>query len=713
MSRLNELLRRLNNSDPALAADLKREVDALADRRAFGLNFERHAPEAVELPGRKVLKNSKVRILPQRGTKRTQEHDRLWRVLSINRASETATANLESLDGVETQIASLSDLVVVAEFRDPIFPGLVSTGKVERGGDKPFHTVINAENFHALQTLLFTHRGKVDCIYIDPPYNTGAKDWKYNNDYVEGDDLYRHSKWLAFIERRLLLARELLNPDDSVLIVTIDEKEYLRLGLLLEQTFPSATTQMVTTVIAPSGQPRANQMSRVEEYIFIAYFGKASVGLDKPATANQPSESAEEAVSWENLVRRGTSARRVDRENQFYPFFVDPNTRKIVDIGDALLPASVPRSTVVAPDGLEVVWPIRSDGSEGRWRISSDAARRLFVDGYIRVGRKNAKTGRWAMNYVLRSDIARIETGDIRIVGRADDGSAQLVRQVGIGAGGVVPKTVWNKESHNAGNYGSAFLRQLIPGRAFPFPKSLYAVEDTLRLFVGAKKDAIVLDFFSGSGSTAHAVMRLNRQDKGQRRSISVTNNEVAADEQTRLRRAGLRPGDPEWEKWGICEYITKPRIRAAITGSTPEDEPINGEYKFTDVFPMSDGFEENAEFFTLTYESPLRVSSNREFAKIAPLLWMRAGSRGRRIDDVTAGWDVTESYGVIADLNQTEGFLKEVKANEDVRLAFIVTDEDRLFESVVRELPEQVEPVRLYEAYLRNFEIETGRNSQ
>jgi adenine-specific DNA-methyltransferase len=135
--------------------------------------------------------------------------------------------------------------------------------------------------------------------------------------------------------------------------------------------------------------------------------------------------------------------------------------------------------------------------------------------------------------------------------------------------------------------------------------------------------------------------------------------------------------------------------------------------YRFTDEFPIADGFEENAEFFTLTYESPLRVSSNREFAKIAPLLWIRAGSRGRRIDDVTAGWDVAETYGVIADLNQTEVFLKEVKANEGLRLVYIVTDEDRLFEAVVRELPEHVEPVRLYEAYLRNFEMETGRNSQ
>ena len=142
---------------------------------------------------------------------------------------------------------------MVAEFDDKIYPGLVETGRVERGGDKPFHTVINAENFHALEMLTYTHRGKVDAIYIDPPYNTGARDWKYNNDYVEGDDDYRHSKWLAFMERRLLVARELLNPDDSVLVVTIDEKENLRLGMLLEQTFPEARIQMVSSVISPKG----------------------------------------------------------------------------------------------------------------------------------------------------------------------------------------------------------------------------------------------------------------------------------------------------------------------------------------------------------------------------------------------------------------------------------------------------------------------------
>ena len=181
--------------NPALADDLEREYEVLADRRSFGLNFERHIPEVVELPGRKVRKGDKVRVLPPRGESPTAENDRLWRVTAIASRDGVCRASLMPLDNDEDDDASaaIEDLVVVAEFRDPIYPGLVSTGKIERGGDKPFHTVINAENFHALQTLLFTHRGKVDCVYIDPPYNTGARDWKYNNDYVEGDDHYRHS----------------------------------------------------------------------------------------------------------------------------------------------------------------------------------------------------------------------------------------------------------------------------------------------------------------------------------------------------------------------------------------------------------------------------------------------------------------------------------------------------------------------------------------
>jgi adenine-specific DNA-methyltransferase len=254
-------------------------------------------------------------------------------------------------------------------------------------------------------------------------------------------------------------------------------------------------------------------------------------------------------------------------------------------------------------------------------------------------------------------------------------------------------------------------LTSLLGGRRFPFPKSLYAVEDALRFVVADKPNATILDFFSGSGTTAHAVMRLNKQDGGRRRCIAITNNEVGSDEHARLRNDGLRPGDPEWEQWGICDYITKPRIKAAITGQTPEGQPIRGDYRFTDEFPMADGFEANAEFFTLTYETPVAVSHNRAFERIAPLLWMRAGSEGSRIDALPAGgWSVADCYGLLTDLDQAAPFADAIQGKDSIRIAYIVTDDERRFQSVVRQLPDTIEPVRLYESYLTNFRFSMGR---
>ena len=722
MSRLNDLLRELRGREPTLARDLEREVLALADRRAFGLNFERHVPEAVELPGRSVRKGDKVRILPPRGQAPKRADERLWRVVGLDRSANMAT--LESLAGpnvaaaasnepitLETRRIAPDDLVVVAEFRDAIYPGMVSTGRVQRGADKPFHCVINAENFHALETLSFTHRGRVDCIYIGPPYNTGAKDWKYNNDYVEGDDLYRHSKWLAFMERRLLLARELLNPESSALIVSIDEKEYLRLGLLLEQTFPDAQIEMITSVISGKGVARFGQFSRVEEYIFTVRLGAQEVALSEGNMLDDTRSATAKVgkpVDWLGLRRREPTARRGARPKQFYAVFVDLKTGSVRSIGDAIT-NEVDRATIAAPAGTFAVWPLLPDGTEGLWGVTPDTARANLAQGFLR-GRNYKPENKYvAIQYLPSGTVDSIKAGDIEVTGRDEDGAVVATYKVGKG---VIPKRVWNMPSHNAETGGTGVLSKLVPGRRFPFPKSLYAVEDVLRFFIADKPHATVVDFFGGSGTTAHAVMRLNRQDGGRRQAIIVTNNEVAADEQRSLRDEKLRAGDEEWERWGICEYITKPRIQAAITGKTPDGDPVKGDYKFTDEFSMSSGFDENVEFFTLTYEAPLRVASNREFTKIAALLWIRAGSKGRRIDAVPKGWDVADVYGVLADLDSTKKFLKALTANAEARVAYIVTDEDRLFESVARQVPEYVEPVRLYEAYLRNFEIESGRGS-
>jgi adenine-specific DNA-methyltransferase len=246
---------------------------------------------------------------------------------------------------------------------------------------------------------------------------------------------------------------------------------------------------------------------------------------------------------------------------------------------------------------------------------------------------------------------------------------------------------------------GSKHVEGILGDDRFPNPKDYRVLARWLGAVAPA--DSVILDYFGGSGSTAEAVMRLNEEDGGTRRCVLVTNNEVAAKDARRLRKNGFRHGDPEWEARGVYEYVAKPRVETVVSGIR------------SDGSPYSDGLEQNVEFFTLTYEAPLRVSTNREFAKIAPFLWLRAGSCGRRIDDISAGWDVAEAYGVIADLDQSEQFLKAMDESPSATHAFIVTDEDRLFEAMVRQLPAHVEPVRLYEAYLRNFEIEAGRGAR
>lgn len=711
MSRLTDLIANAKAKDPQLAADLEREFRALSSRLPFGLNFERHRPEAVELPYRPVRRGDKVRMLPPRGSMAKRDQ-RLWLVKAIHKTSKTADLGLLGAGGGEIYTVALDDLVVVAEFRDTIYPGLVSTGKVSRGGDKPWNTVINGENYHVLRALTWTHRGKVDAIYIDPPYNTGAKDWKYNNDYVEGDDLYRHSKWLAMMERRLLLAKELLDPADSVLIVSIDEKEYLRLGLLLEQVFPEAEIEMVTSVISAKGVARFGEFSRVEEFIFFARLGASSV---QPGEQNMLDDSRSATaqigreIDWLGLRRREPTAKRGARPNQFYPIFVNAESGFIHSIGDAIAD-NIDRLDVAAPKGTYAVWPLRPSGGEGLWGITPETARRYLKNGFIRSRNHKPERAQAAIHYLPSGTVDAIQAGRIEIVGRDPDGAVQAIYRE---QKGVIPKRVWNMASHNAENGGSLLLSKLIPNRRFPFPKSLFAVEDALRFFVKEKPNAVILDFFSGSGTTAHAVMRLNKQDGGVRQCISVTNNEVGADEQTTLREKGLRPGDSQWERWGICDYITKPRVEAAITGKTPDGNPIKGDYKFTDEFPMADGFEENSEFFTLTYETPVAVSYQTAFIRIAPLLWLRAGSVGRRIDKVpTAGWDLADTYGLLVELDKATEFLKAARKAKALRIAYIVTDDERRFQALARRLPEGVEAIRLYESYLTNFAFENGDNA-
>ena len=362
----------------------------------------------------------------------------------------------------------------------------------------------------------------------------------------------------------------------------------------------------------------------------------------------------DQEVRWRGLARTGRKGLRAHNPGSWYPIYVHEDGSGIHSVGDTVLLGE--QEPFRTPDGTVAVWPPNSNGLQYSWSVVPDTLRTLIAKGAVRTGRIDLKKKSVPIYYLSFNQLAAIEEGRLRVVGTAEDGALEL--RYADGARSAVPRTVWNMTSHDAGSHGRSLLRTLMPDRRFPFPKSLYVVEDALRFFIKGKSEAIVVDFVSGSGTTAQAVMRLNRQDGGRRQCISITNNEVAADEQTVLRKDGLRPGDPDWEKWGICDYITKPRIAAAITGKTPEGKDIEGDYKFTDEFPMATGFEENAEFFTLTYETSVAVSHNRAFARIAPLLRMRAGSEGPRIDSLPSqGWDVTDTYGFLTDLDKAGPF--------------------------------------------------------
>jgi len=701
--------------DPALRAELRSQIDRLKQKRSFGLVFEQHIPERVRLPQHPIRVGSQV-------VSRDDDDSPTFEVILIDDGVATLV-QVRDPDGAYIQRSEhsvgglekvpLDSLVVISDFGEPVLPGFRHLGSVERGGDKPYHVVIKGENHHALQALRFTHAGKVDCIYIDPPYNSGARDWKYDNDYVDETDAYRHSKWLAFMERRLKLAKELLNPDDSVLIVTIDEREYLRLGMLLEQVFPEADIQMVSDVINRAGTPRGNRFSRVDEYIFYLFIGRAGAAPWTSTMLGDDEAIASTPTVWFTAVRRGSGSGREDKKSgkaSFYPVVIDANSGAFIRVGDPL-PHGVSRHEVPLAEGELAIWPLANDGRENRWRFSADPMRRHFANGTVRLGKRDPVTGLRPITYLQPGTLENIANGTFEVRGRTAEGALEL--GLGDQAKAVAPRTVWNRTSHFARDHGSHLLGRLLPGRHFPFPKSLFAVEDTLRFIVGRKPDAVVLDFFAGSGTTAHAVARLNRQDGGRRQSIMITNNEVSVDEATGLRQRGLRPGDPDWEALGIFEHITRPRVTAAITGKTPDGEPIAGDYKFTDEFPMADGFEENVAFLELRYLDADDIDLGLAFDDIAPLLWLRAGGQGpiaRRVDDAGAPlpyvW--TDRYGVLFDEDRWRNFVSA--RPKTAGTAFIVTYSPTVFAGIAAELPTSMDTVRLYDTYLSLFLPARGR---
>ena len=447
MAAINDLIAQIE--DIALRERIAKEVDRLSKQKKFGLVFEEHLPECTPLYDIPVKVGALV-------AKKAGEVNDVYKVLCI----EDNAAQCLHRESKEIADIPLNDLVTVAEFGEPIYPYLKPIDTVCNAPDSDlWHTLIEADNYHALQLLEYLYAGKVDCIYIDPPYNTGAKDWKYNNDYVDGSDAYRHSKWLSFIQRRLKLARKLLNPADSVLIVTIDEKEYLHLGCLLEEMFPEARMQMITTVISAKGVVRTGQLSRVEEYIFILEWGSSCV---QPSIYNmlddEVKKESDRFIEWLGFRRRAPQAKRNSRPNQFYPIYVSNVDGKIVSIGD-VVKHGVDRNSIFVPDGCTALWPLSKDGDERLWSLVPEQARLNFEKGYLKVNNWNPTSKSGTVYYLPSGTIKDIENGKATIIGYNADGSVEAKYH---SEGTTPPKRVWNMKTHNAETYGTNILNAII-----------------------------------------------------------------------------------------------------------------------------------------------------------------------------------------------------------------------------------------------------------
>lgn len=688
MAYLDDLIARVG--DPALRRLLTEEATRLRSRTSFGIVFERHIPERVALRDREPRPGARIVL--------RMDQDGAEFVL------ESLEGDIARLKASDNQVfsAALSDLLVLHDLGEPIYPSLAIRGEIERAPGEPYHVVIEGENYYALQLLTFLRPGSVDCIYIDPPYNTGVRDWKYNNRFVDSDDAYRHSKWLAFMERRLRLAKTLMNPEASALICAIDEKEYLRLGLLLDQLFPQATIQMVTSVVKPEGTGRSNEFSRTNEFLFFVMVGRIAIEPGQDNMFDRDGSEASEEVEWRNLRRRERSSKRGSRPNQFYAVFVDVSTGRIQSVGEPLAD-DVTRDSVHPPAGTRAVFPLTPRGDEMIWGVVPETLRSMVQQGYAR---SNGETIQFLNSGVINA----IVSGSAKVVGRDNQGAVVAIYEGD--SKRLMPKTVWVRDSHNTQVHGTVLLKRLLPGRDFPSPKSVYAVADAMRFFVRNKKRAVILDFFGGSGTTLHATCLLNDEDGGARQCLLLTNNEVDAATAAALKSRGIYPGDVAYEEAGIFEAITRPRVEAVITGRRPDGERVEGGY--ISGKPMSNGFSANARFFSLRYLDRDRVELGEEYEAIAPALWIKAGAQGpwELHPDDDAEWSIPDrgTYAVLFDETKVGQFRDALEARPAVRQVYIVTDSQEAYAELCERLGTRWPTSMLYRDYLRNFRVDPGQ---
>ena len=331
-----------------------------------------------------------------------------------------------------------------------------------------------------------------------------------------------------------------------------------------------------------------------------------------------------------------------------------------------------------------------------------------YKKGFVKLG--GFKEGRLSISYLPSGMQKKIENGEIAVLGKNENGS--IIFDADEYTPKFMPGTQWRIKSHDATEHGTKLLEKYI-GHRFSYPKSLYAVRDSLSFYLANKKNALVVDFFAGSGTTLHAVNLLNAEDGGKRRCIIITNNEVSDEEAKKLSKQGFYPGDKEWEKLGIAHYVTWPRTVCSIKGIDVNGNKLKGNYIGTEI-PLADGFKTNAVFLKLGFLNHNSVALGRQFKELLPVLWMKAGAfnacpvfETEKLPDMMILPE--NKFAVLLDEKMYMEFIMELDKYPEIKTVYFVTDSEAGYRDMISCM-EDKNTYQLYRDYLDNFRINSVR---
>ena len=370
----------------------------------------------------------------------------------------------------------------------------------------------------------------------------------------------------------------------------------------------------------------------------------------------------------------------------FFPVLIDTERNAIVGAGD-YLPLDQTPDLDAKVDGFAAAWPIRMDGSFGNWGVGPESLRGLIKKGYVSLGGFDESRRTWGISYLSRKLQLQIESGAIRVVELdklrnvvSVEYAEERERQI---------KTVWHRSAHDAGAYGADILKSIFgEGRKFSFPKSIYATRDAVAAVVRDRPNALIVDFFAGSGTTLNAVNLLNATDGGQRRCILVTNNEVSAEEAAALSARGLQPGDVEWEAQGICRSVTWPRSKYTILGQRDDGSVLTGEYLTGKTVER-----EKARSFTqIGFVDPLQLDTLPKKKQLVALI----DGLPQTLVKEPCPFIVSEDHkaSVLFDPTAAEDWLEALDGQEHITDFYIVTPVKRVFDQLKAQVVELLGPI-------------------